>query len=111
MSVITNLSVEKVLFYLSILKFGNLEISKLSLESISIKVYGSIKRDLNKDSLTNDLNKKLNSLFDDHVFREELSFGVTPEKYEFINPKYYGRTIKYFLNRNEGKIFLVEVSF
>ncbi|MFH6956255.1 hypothetical protein ACHRV1_02530 [Flavobacterium aquidurense] len=111
MSIINNLSLEKVLFYLSILIFENSEITKLSLDNVSIKIYGSIIKGVNKESLIYDLNKKLNSLFQDHVFREELSFGFTPEKYNSINPKYYGKTVKYFLNKSDNKISLIKVSF
>lgn len=111
MNDLQNISLEKVLFYLSILIFGKLELSDLSLKSISIKLFGSIEN-VDKEVMINLLNEKLNSYFEDHPFREELSFGVTHEKYENINPKYEGCVIRYILQKNRsGTIALFAVKF
>jgi hypothetical protein len=110
MTGINDLLLEKVLFYLSILSFGNLNIAKLSLENVSIKMYGTIIENLSKEVLISDLNGRLNSLFQDHVFREELTFGFTPEKYEGINPNYFGKTVTYSLQKNGDDISLFGVN-
>lgn len=108
---INQLSLQKTLFYLSILKFENKDISELSLKSISIVIYGTIIEKPIIEVLISDLENRLIFLLPNHIYRDEFTFSFTPEEFENINPKYYGRTISYSLQRKDNEIILVEMKY
>ena len=111
MNGLNNLPLHKVLFYLSILTQPDSNIANLSLNNISIMIYGSIVENLTKEFLISELNERLNLIFQDHIYREELTFIFTPEEYPNINPNYYKRRVTYFLQKNiHGEISLYKVS-